>query len=172
MSEKKDQVFKNLEEKKETLGKITNEIVKPVKQKETRTHFIKKILFFGTVFGILFYLFWRMPLPTNIGQHQAVSSKILDRNGNLIYEIYADQKRSPVKLSDLPVYVKNATVSIEDKDFYKHSAFSPTGIIMAVFNTIVKRHLQGGSTIEQQLVKNAFLTQDRTITRKIREFVL
>ncbi len=171
MSSKKE-VFENPEEKKEMLGKISDKEVKPVKPRETRKHFIKKIFFFGTVFGVLFYLFWGMPLPTQIGQRQAVSSKILDRNGNLIYEIYADQKRSPIKLNDLPVYVKNATVSIEDKDFYKHSAFSPTGIIRAVFNTIVKRQLQGGSTLEQQLVKNAFLTQDRTITRKIREFVL
>jgi len=164
--------FESPEEKKEVLGKITEQEVKPVKQRETRTHFIKKVFFFGTVFGILIYLFWGLPLPTTLGQEEAVSSKILDRNGNLIYEIYADKKRTPVKLAELPVYVKNATISIEDKDFYKHSAFSPTGIIRAVYNTIVKRQLQGGSTLEQQLVKNAFLTQDRTITRKIREFVL
>ena len=171
MAQKKE-VFETPEEKRETLGKISEQEIKPVKQRETRTHFIKKIIFFGLVIGILTYLFWGMPLPTSIGQHEAVSSKILDRNGNLIYEIYADQKRSPIKLSEVPAYVKNATISIEDKDFYNHSAFSPTGIIRAVYNTLFKGNLQGGSTLEQQFVKNAFLTQDRTITRKIREFVL
>src|SRR5258706_8032670 len=171
MAQKKE-VFETPEEKRETLGKISEQEIKPVKQRETRTHFIKKIIFFGLVIGILTYLFWGMPLPTSIGQHEAVSSKILDRNGNLIYEIYADQKRSPIKLSEVPAYVKNATISIEDKDFYNHSAFSPTVIIRAVYNTLFKGNLQGGSTLEQQFVKNAFLTQDRTITRKIREFVL
>jgi len=172
MAEKKAQVFKTPEEKQEVLGKITEEPIKTPKQKETRTHFIKKIVFFTVVGGILLYLFWGLPLPTSLGQQEAVSSQILDRNGNLIYEIYADKKRSPIKLSDLPVYVKQATISIEDKDFYNHSAFSPTGVIRAVYNTVFKGNLQGGSTLEQQLVKNAFLTQDRTITRKIREFVL
>src|SRR6266404_6109857 len=166
MAGKKSQVFKTPLEKQETLEKIT------VKPKRDKVHLIKKILFFGLVFGVLTYLFWGLPLPTTLGVKESVSTKILDRNGNLIYEIYTDQKRSPIKISDLPSYVPNATISIEDKDFYKHSAFSPTGILRAIYNTIFKGNLQGGSTLEQQLVKKAFLTQDRTITRKIREFVL
>lgn len=174
MAEKKTMIFRTPEEKKEVLGKLTE---KP-KYKNIfdnllhNVHLRKKIFFFGVVGSVLIYLFWGLPLPTTLGLQEAVSSKILDRNGNLIYEIYADKKRSPIKLADLPSYIPNATISIEDKDFYQHSAFSPTGIIRAIYNTVFKGNLQGGSTIEQQLVKNAFLTQDRTITRKIREFVL
>jgi penicillin-binding protein 1C len=135
-------------------------------------HFRKKIIFFTIVITGLIWFFWGMPLPTTLGQREPVSSQIFDRKGKLIYEIYADKRRSPIKLSDLPAYVKNATVSIEDKDFYKHSAFSPTGIIRAVYSTIFKRSVQGGSTLTQQLVRTAFLNQDRTITRKVREFFL
>jgi penicillin-binding protein 1C len=172
MSEKKSQVFKTPEEKKKTLNKLAEKPVASVKPKRDRVHLIKKIVFFSVVIGVLTYLFWGLPLPTTLGLKEPVSTQILDRNGKLIYEIYADKKRSPIKIGDLPKYVPNATISIEDKDFYKHSAFSPTGIIRAIYNTIFKGNLQGGSTLEQQLVKNAFLTQERTPIRKIREFVL
>jgi len=75
-------------------------------------------------------------------------------------------------LDELPPYLKNATISIEDKEFYRHYGFSPTGIARSLFNIVFKRKLQGGSTITQQLVKNALLTQERTLRRKIREFTL
>ncbi len=172
MAEKKAKVFKTPEEKQEVLSKLAEKPIEEIRPKRSRVHRIKKYIFFGVVISVFVYFFWGLPLPTTLGTKESVSTKILDRNGNLIYEIYADKKRSPIKLSDLPDYVKNATISIEDKDFYKHSAFSPTGYIRAIYNTVFKGKLQGGSTIEQQLVKNAFLTQDRTITRKVREFVL
>jgi penicillin-binding protein 1C len=135
-------------------------------------HFRKKIIFFGVVTLVVVWFFSGIPLPVSLGQREPVSSQIFDRNGRLIYEIYADKRRSPIKLGDLPPYVKEATIAIEDKDFYKHSAFSPTGIVRAVYNTLFKRNVQGGSTITQQLVRTAFLNQDRTISRKIREFFL
>lgn len=182
MAHKKVPVFKTPQEKRRTLQKLTEVPGDNPKDKKKYknifdkllhdVHLQKKIIFFGVVGGILTYLFWGLPLPTSLGTHEPVSTQILDRNGKLIYEIYADKKRSPIKLTDLPSYVPNATISIEDKDFYKHSAFSPTGIIRALYNTLLKGNLQGGSTLEQQLVKNAFLTQDRTVIRKIREFVL
>src|SRR5581483_2952099 len=115
-------------------------------------HFRKKIIFLSVVAIALVWFFWGIPLPTSLGQQEPVSSQIFDRNGKLIYEIYADKRRSPIKLGDLPDYVKNATVAIEDKDFYKHSAFSPTGVIRAIYNTVLKRNVQGGSTLTQQLV--------------------
>ncbi|HWA52407.1 MAG TPA: transglycosylase domain-containing protein [Patescibacteria group bacterium] len=171
MAEKK--TFKDSTEKKQTLEKL---IEKPIQEKKKRffrdTHFRKKIIFFTVVIAGLVYLFSGIPLPTSLGQKEPVSTQIFDRSGKLIYEIFADKKRDPIKLSDLPPYVGNATVSIEDKDFYKHSAFSPTGIIRAAYSTVFKGDLQGGSTIEQQYVKNAFLTQDRTIKRKIQELFL
>lgn len=119
------------------------------------------------------WIFWGLPLPTNLGDdHFAVSTKIFDRNGKLIYEIYGNQRRSPIKLPDLPDYVKKATISIEDKEFYTHKGFSITGIGRSIEKIIFERRLQGGSTITQQLVKNSLLTSERTVKRKIREFLL
>lgn len=132
----------------------------------------KRIIFFGTLTIVLTWLFWGIPLPTNLSQDFPVSTRLLDRNGNLIYEIYAEKRRSPISLNDLPPYVKNATIAVEDKEFYKHYGFSLTGIARAGYNIIFKRKLQGGSTITQQLVKVALLSPERTIKRKIREFTL
>jgi penicillin-binding protein 1C len=133
----------------------------------------KRIIFFGGLIAIFTWLFWGIPLPTNLESKQVpVSTKLFDRNGNLIYEIYADKRSTPVDLGDLPDHVKNATISIEDKDFYKHYGVSIQGILRASYNTVFKRKLQGGSTLTQQLVKNSLLTPERTVKRKIREFAL
>lgn len=133
----------------------------------------KKIIFFSLISISCLYLFWGIPLPTKLSSGTIpVSTKILDRNGDLIYEIYSDKRRTPIKLSEIPDYVKEATIAIEDKDFYKHQGFSITGIVRAAYKTLFKQKLEGGSTISQQLVKNALLTQERTIQRKIRELFL
>lgn len=132
----------------------------------------KALIYYIILLSITTYLFWGIPIPTKISDSQPVSTKIFDRNEKLVYEIYTDKKRTPVKLSDLPDSVKKATIAIEDKDFYKHQGFSFQGITRALFNNIVKRDLQGGSTITQQLVKNGLLTQERTIKRKARELIL
>lgn len=134
---------------------------------------IKEAAFLLGVVGFLTWLYWGIPMPFNLASRNfAVSTKLFDRNGKLIYEIYADKRRSPVKLTELPPYVKEATIAIEDKDFYKHHGLSGTGIVRAVYNTLFKGKLQGGSTLTQQLVKNALLTQERTVRRKIRELTL
>ena len=133
----------------------------------------KKIVFFLVFGGFFLWLFWGIPLPTALSTKQiAVSTKLFDRNNKLIYEIYADQRRTPIKLEDLPPLVSQATISIEDKDFYKNYGFSPTGILRAAYNTIFKRRLEGGSTLPQQLVKNVLLTHERTVRRKVRELTL
>jgi penicillin-binding protein 1C len=132
----------------------------------------KRAVFIVVVTGVLLYLFWGIPLPVNLANSQPVSTRILDRNEKLIYEIYTDKRRSPVNLSELPKYVPEATISIEDKDFYKHQGLSYSGIARAIFNTIFKHSLQGGSTITQQLVKNALLSDERTIRRKAQELIL
>lgn len=126
------------------------------------------------VFGYgLVTIFAGLPSPGRLGSDTfPVSTKILDRNGQLLYEIYTDQNRTPVKISDLPEYVKEATIAIEDKNFYKHHGFAWEGITRAILNTVFKRNLQGGSTITQQLVKTTLLTPERTFKRKIREALL
>jgi penicillin-binding protein 1C len=132
------------------------------------------VLSFGFVLCALsFYFFWDLPNPKNLTSHPApASTKLLDRQGRLIYEIFADERRTPITLSSLPKYVWQATLAAEDKDFYTHGGFSFRGIFRAFFNTFFRGHLQGGSTITQQLVKKALLSDDRTIRRKVREFIL
>ncbi len=115
-----------------------------------------------------------LPNPTSIGKvNYPLSSHIYDRDGKLLYEIYREQNRTPVSLKDLPSYVYQATIAIEDKDFYRHGGVSLiSGIFRATKDMIIKKNLQGGSTITQQLVKSALLTPERTIQRKIKEMIL
>jgi penicillin-binding protein 1C len=89
-----------------------------------------------------------------------------------LYEIYADENRTPINLSDLPPYVYQASISIEDKSFYRHFGFDIVGIIRAARSTLTGKRLEGGSTITQQLVKNALLTRERSLQRKIKEALL
>lgn len=122
---------------------------------------------------VVFAVFRDLPSPANLkSKAYPVSTKILDRHGKLLYEIYADKNRTPISLKDLPPYVYQATIAIEDQNFYTHHGFDITGIVRAAVNTILHRRLQGGSTITQQLVKTALLTPQRTLTRKIREAIL
>lgn len=121
---------------------------------------------------LVVWILWGIPLPNQLTNNQAVSTKLFDRHGELIYEIYANQRRSPMGLSEIPATVKNATIAIEDKDFYTHHGFSITGYGRAIYKTIVRQKLEGGSTLTQQLVKTSLLTPERTIRRKIREFIL
>lgn len=133
----------------------------------------KKIIFFSIIISFSFWLFWGIPLPTKLTSPDIpVSTKLFDRNGETIYEIYADTRRSPVNLEDLPDYLINATIAIEDKEFYKHTGFSYTGIARSIWKIVTRGKLEGGSTLTQQLVKNSLLTPERTIRRKAREFFL
>lgn len=100
------------------------------------------------------------------------TTKILDRNGSFLFEIYANQNRTIVPLSQIPSQLKQATIAIEDKDFYKHSGFDIRGIARAIYVDVQNKQLQGGSTITQQLIKSALLTPEPTISRKVRELVL
>lgn len=124
-------------------------------------------------FGLFLPIFaFNLPSPDKVVRREGFSTKIYDRNGTLLYDIFNDQRRTPIKLEETPEYLKQATVSIEDKNFYKHGGYDPTGMVRAVFNILINRKLQGGSTLTQQVVKNVLLTSDRNITRKLREFVL
>ncbi len=114
-----------------------------------------------------------LPSPSKLtARDSSLSTKIFDRNGKLLYDIYGDKNRALVNWNQLPDYVGQATIAIEDKDFYKHQGFSTMGILRATFNILVFQRLQGGSTITQQVVKNTLLTPERTLTRKIKEFIL
>ncbi|MBI4066550.1 penicillin-binding protein, partial [Candidatus Gottesmanbacteria bacterium] len=101
-----------------------------------------------------------------------VSTKLFDRNGILLYQIYADQNRSMMPFSEIPDQIKKATIAIEDKNFYNHNGISLRGVIRAVWAIMVNKQIQGGSTITQQLIKSALLTPEPTIIRKIKEGIL
>jgi penicillin-binding protein 1C len=145
-----------------------NKFVSSLKGRKTILIILITIVITSTFSWIL----WGLPLTADLTKGEAISTKLFDRNGKLIYEIFGDKRRTPVKLSSLPKYVWQATISIEDKDFYKHHGLSITGIGRAIYNIIFKKNLQGGSTLTQQLVKNSLLTPERTLKRKIRELIL
>ncbi|OGK23256.1 hypothetical protein A2954_06765 [Candidatus Roizmanbacteria bacterium RIFCSPLOWO2_01_FULL_37_12] len=115
-----------------------------------------------------------LPSPQKIGKiNYPLSTHIYDRNGKLLYEVYRDQNRTPIRIEEIPTYIKEATIAIEDKDFYKHNGVSlVSGILRALKETAVKGDLQGGSTITQQLVKSSLLSSERTIKRKVKEIIL
>lgn len=114
-----------------------------------------------------------LPRPQLLSQRDIpVSTKIFDRNGAILYEIYTDQNRTPVALSDIPEFVRNATIAIEDRNFYHHPGFSIRGIIRAAREITINNDIQGGSTITQQLIKSALLTPETTIIRKVKEIIL
>ena len=124
--------------------------------------------------GQAYYFVKQLPSPMTIGKvNYPLSTHIYDRNGKLLYEIYRSQNRTPVSLNNLPSYVTQATIAIEDKNFYRHSGVALiSGVLRAIKENILNRELQGGSTITQQLVKSALLTPEKTITRKIKEIIL
>ncbi|OGY58584.1 MAG: hypothetical protein A3F24_02715 [Candidatus Colwellbacteria bacterium RIFCSPHIGHO2_12_FULL_44_17] len=145
---------------------------------------VKKALTILAVIGIMgivgmgaftMYVTYNLPDPEQIANREVVeSTKIYDRTGDvLLYEIHGEEKRTIVAFESIPEYVKQATIAIEDDAFYTHPAFDWRSIVRAVIKDITQGQLsQGGSTITQQLAKNAFLTTEKTLTRKIKELVL
>jgi len=100
------------------------------------------------------------------------SSRIFDRDGKMLYEFFSEKRRVAIGLDEVPGNLKLATLAIEDAKFYKHIGFDIKGILRAVYRIVFKKKLEGGSTITQQLVKNALLTPERTISRKVKEAFL
>jgi 1A family penicillin-binding protein len=134
--------------------------------------FIGVILLFVAAFVVFPLFAFQLPSPDKVVRRDGFSTKILDRNGKALYDIYADQKRTPVALDDVPLYMRQATIAIEDKNFYQHQGFDPLGMFRGISRLLTRGRAQGGSTLTQQLVKNVLLTPERTIFRKIREFIL
>ncbi|MEN9407607.1 MAG: hypothetical protein RLZZ455_823 [Candidatus Parcubacteria bacterium] len=127
------------------------------------------------LFSLLFYFFILkdLPSPTKLSSNALPqSTKIYDRNGTLLYTIYADRNQSFIPLSDIPKDIQHATIAIEDKDFYRHGAIDIRGIIRAAYSTLFRKSIQGGSTLTQQLVKTTLLSPEQTIQRKLKEVIL
>lgn len=132
------------------------------------------ILPFSIVLASYLLIFKDLPWPTRLGKYDIpLATKIYDRNNKLLFDIFADQNRTAVPLDEIPIVVRQATIAIEDKEFYKHQGINPIGgVLRALSSSITKKRLEGGSTITQQLVKSALLTPERTIIRKIKEGIL
>ena len=123
---------------------------------------------------LLFLIFLQdIPSPRELTFRQTPeTSKIYDRNGKLLYQIYAQQNRTIVPLNDIPKDLINATIAIEDKDFYNHPGFDVSAIIRSAIKDISGEDFQGGSTITQQLIKSALLTPETSMIRKIKEVII
>jgi len=116
-----------------------------------------------------------LPNPEQLTNRQInQSTKIYDKTGQvLLYEIHGEEKRTVISFDQIPDYVKKATLAVEDQNFYNHAAFDWRAIIRALFTDLIHgKIVEGGSTITQQLAKNAFLTPEQNITRKIKELIL
>lgn len=127
------------------------------------------------VCSVVLYLAKTVPSIQEIGSQQiGQSTKIYDRTGTvLLYEIDNGQHRTLVPFDQIPQSVKDATIAIEDKNFYNEPAFSITGILRALYVDIITHSFaEGGSTITQELARTAFLSLNQTLSRKIREFIL
>jgi 1A family penicillin-binding protein len=135
--------------------------------------FLAGVIFSTMVFAGLFAWYARdLPQPDRIVRREGFSTKIMDRNSGVLYEVYADQQRTPTTFDQLPETLKQAVVAIEDKNFYAHGGFDRQGYIRILWNALTRKRLIGGSTLTQQLVKNVLLSNERTLTRKLKEFIL
>ncbi|NCN25434.1 PBP1A family penicillin-binding protein [Candidatus Falkowbacteria bacterium] len=140
---------------------------------------LRPIILLASSFFLLFaiyiaYLTWTLPSPDKLMKRQvAESTKIYARDcQTLLYEIHGEQKRTLITLNDIPANVKNATIAIEDKNFYKHGGFSVVAIMRTAITNLLFSKKAGGSTLTQQFVKNAVLSNEKTYTRKIKELLL
>jgi 1A family penicillin-binding protein len=125
--------------------------------------------------GTLWISSFRLPDLSSFEQRKvSESTKIFDRTGKvLLYDLHDSIKRTLLASADISPFLKKATVAIEDEDFYTHKGIKISSIIRAVLANVVSGgYSQGGSTITQQVVKNTLLTGDKTISRKLKEWVL
>ncbi|HXF44240.1 MAG TPA: transglycosylase domain-containing protein [Candidatus Paceibacterota bacterium] len=134
------------------------------------------IILFAAVSAVYLVVILRdLPSPYEFGERKvSQSTKLYDRTGEiLLYEIHGEEKRTVIPFEEIPEYLKQATLAAEDADFYNQPAFDWKGIARAIFVDLKERRLsQGGSTITQQLAKNAFLSSEKTLARKIKELFL
>lgn len=157
--------------------------IKPRKSAKKKFRW-KYVLYYALYFAVgflfitalLFAWFAKdLPTPSKIANRKAKeSTKIYDRTGQILLYETGDEKRTIVKSDQLPQNLKDATIATEDGNFYKHHGFSTGAIIRAVFNKATGKtsKVEGTSTITQQYVKNALLTSDRSIVRKVKELIL
>ncbi|HEY4511097.1 MAG TPA: PBP1A family penicillin-binding protein [Candidatus Paceibacterota bacterium] len=136
-------------------------------------------IFFFVISG--FILLWAASLEIpDLGvveeRRVAQSTKIYDRTGEiLLYNFHDNAERTLVPIGHMSRHVRNATVAIEDAEFYQHHGVRPLAVVRAILTNLLHGDLfsgQGGSTITQQVIKNAILTKEKTLARKLKEWIL
>lgn len=171
------QMFKNL------LGNLIKKLhLRKITKKEWKnTLVVLKYLFYLFLAGCLiiiflfFYYTYDLPRPEKFTESPFIqSTKIYDRTGKvLLYDVYGNEKREVVAFEKVSQNLKNAIIASEDARFYEHHGIDPEGIARAILIDLkLQSASQGASTITQQLIRSVYLTRQKTIGRKIREFVL
>ena len=136
------------------------------------------VLFINTALIISTYIFYSnilkdLPKAELLKNRNVdLTTKIYDRNGELLYSIYKDENRTLVPLEEVPMHVRLATLAAEDSEFYTHKGVSLKGMSRSAYKYLREGKVTGGSTITQQLVKNALLTPEKTVTRKLKEIII
>lgn len=113
-----------------------------------------------------------LPEAGEVIRQSGFSTRIYDRHQELLSDLYSDQNRTLVNIADVPQHLRDATVAIEDKDFYKHSGFDPLVFLRAPYYLLFEGRLVGGSTLTQQLVKKSMLTDELSFDRKFKQILL
>lgn len=129
----------------------------------------------GVFFLAVLYFASTVPTIQEISSQQiSQSTKIYDRTGTvLLYQISSGPTRTVAPYDEIPESLKEATVELEDANFYNEPAFDWKGILRALYEDVVHHaYVEGGSTITQQLARTAFLTLNQTLSRKLKEFIL
>ena len=130
----------------------------------------------GTLFIFIFVLILskNLPSPTQLMDRQVAQSTIIyDRSGeHILYEISGDERRTLINIDEIPYSVQKAVISLEDKGFYNHGGFSFLAMMRTLVTNIIYNRSAGGSTLTQQFVKNAVLTPEKTIIRKVKELII
>lgn len=167
------------------MKKIIHHIKNKTKNRK-KIHILRDLILFFLALGLIFAglaIFWistfKIPdLKSFENRIVAQSTKIYDRTGEvLLYDVFQNQKRATVPITQISHYLKNASVAIEDAEFYQHHGIKLSSIVRAVLANITNLfgaggYSQGGSTITQQVIKNSLLTTEKSISRKIKEWVL
>jgi len=135
------------------------------------------LLICGIIVVLVYFIYLQKTLPDSeaiVSRKISESTKIYDSTGQvLLYDIHGDEKRTVVPWDKISQNAKNAVLASEDSSFYNHKGFDMKGVLRAVWRDVIGLNLsQGGSTITQQLVKNALLGGQKTISRKVREVLL
>ncbi len=170
---KRNKVFKKI--KRNNKSSIKQKVLSFIFNKKT----IATIFLLGLIFGIILLIFILiiskdLPSPNQLIEREiAQSTTIYDRTGeNILYEFHGEEKRTLINLDEIPEHAKQATIAIEDKNFYKHKGFSVWAMARTIITNIIYNRRAGGSTLTQQFVKNALLTSEKSYIRKIKEILI